>query len=399
MRELNAPAGPRACAAGPTCYLDAVIPLGFSAFLLFGFVLVLAGANQDGLSADLGLDLERFGLLGASLSLGIGLGVLAAGPIVDRWPRRPLLVASLVLCALSLLTAERDMGFGRALAHLFVMGFGGGLYDTLLNAVAVERYREEAARWISLLHSGATLGAVASPLWIGALGDWLLSFQVGGGAFVALAAVAAVVPLPPPQRHAPSAPADVRSPASGPVFNPTIAALCAVGFAYVGIEAGLTLFAVPYGEEVLGLGADRGRRGISAFWLGLLVGRLALAALPRPPGAAWLTGMGVGGTLLLAAGPLLALPSLELWLAVVGLALGGVFPLMVTLAGQRVPHAPGMATGLVAGLGSLGGFAIPWLVGALAEYRGTAAAVASLAAASAAVAIAAWLARMPRPGR
>ena len=36
------------------------------------------------------LDMEGTGLLGASLSLGLGLGVLVAGPVVDRLPRRPV---------------------------------------------------------------------------------------------------------------------------------------------------------------------------------------------------------------------------------------------------------------------------------------------------------------------
>ena len=53
-------------------------------FALFGALLVLVGANQDALAASLGLDLKRTGLLGSSLILGVGIGVLVAGPLADR---------------------------------------------------------------------------------------------------------------------------------------------------------------------------------------------------------------------------------------------------------------------------------------------------------------------------
>ena len=49
-----------------------MIPLGSVAFLLFGVVLVVLGACQPGIVASLGLDETGWGLLGGSLSLGIG---------------------------------------------------------------------------------------------------------------------------------------------------------------------------------------------------------------------------------------------------------------------------------------------------------------------------------------
>jgi hypothetical protein len=60
-----------------------LLALGFSAFLAFGVLLVLVGANQADLARDLDLDLAHSGLLVSSLALGIGIGVVGAGPI--RW--------------------------------------------------------------------------------------------------------------------------------------------------------------------------------------------------------------------------------------------------------------------------------------------------------------------------
>jgi nitrate/nitrite transporter NarK len=72
-----------------------------------------------------------------------------------------------------------------------------------------------------------------------------------------------------------------------------------------------------------------------------------------------------------------------------GFALGFVFPVMIALAAARFPEARGSAVGLVAGAGALGGFAVPWLHGALGDRLGLAAALLWLAPWCAAVALAA----------
>ena len=69
---------------------------------------------------------------------------------------------------------------------------------------------------------------------------------------------------------------------------------------------------------------------------------------------------------------------LPLLFGCVGFALGPVYPVMISLAGQRFPHARGTAAGLAAGAGALGGFAIPWLTGFTGDGFGIAFAMGSL---------------------
>ena len=61
-----------------------MLPYCFAAFLVFGSVLVLIGANQADLSDALALSLAETGLLASALSLGLGVGVVASGPLFDR---------------------------------------------------------------------------------------------------------------------------------------------------------------------------------------------------------------------------------------------------------------------------------------------------------------------------
>ncbi len=68
----------------------------------------------------------------------------------------------------------------------------------------------------------------------------------------------------------------------------------------------------------------------------------------------------------------------EVAMALTGFFLGGVFPIMIGLAGVTMPGAAGTAVALAAGLGSVGGFLVPWLTGILATHTNLAVALASL---------------------
>jgi DHA1 family bicyclomycin/chloramphenicol resistance-like MFS transporter len=369
-----------------------VLPLCFCAFLAFGVVLVLIGANQASLAAELDLDLARSGLLASSLALGLGAGVVIAGPLFDRFARRPLFVGSALLAAVALLGVEREMSYVRWLAHAALIGAGIGLYDTLINAVVVQRYRERAARPMLAVHSAATIGAMLGPLlvgWIAASHHFTASFHAAGLAHVAIAAWAACVPLPAPEpRDATRTGGVLRRLALAPLVP-----LAAVAFAYVGVEASVTVFAVPYASEALAMPAERGQLAISAFWLGLLTGRLALLAARTALGARVLIAAGAGAAVLIVAAAGVPRAPLELALFAVGAALGCVYPLMIALAGQTSPSASGTAAGLAAGAGALGGFAVPWLTGAAGDAAGIALGFGSLAFWCAAIALAAAASR------
>jgi fucose permease len=368
-----------------------VLPLCFSAFLAFGVVLVLVGANQASLAAELELDLARSGLLASSLALGLGVGVVIAGPIFDRYPRRPLFVGSALLAAAAMLGVEREMSYARWLGHAALMGAGVGLYDTLINAVVVQRYRERAARPMLAVHSAATIGAMLGPPlvgWIAAAHHYTASFHAAGLAHVAIAVWAAFVPLPAPERLDPA-----WGDEAGRISFARLVPLAAVAFAYVGVESSVTVFAEPYAIEALALPVERGRLAISAFWLGLLAGRLAMLRTRAELDARLLIAAGGCAAALLAATAGVPWLPLEAALFAVGAALGCIYPVMISLAGQTSPTASGTAAGLAAGVGALGGFAVPWLTGAAGDAAGIALGFGSLALWCAAIALGAAASR------
>ena len=157
-----------------------------------------------------------------------------------------------------------------------------------------------------------------------------------------------------------------------------LAAVCVATFAYVGVESAISLFVVDHASTEFGLDTARAARTISAFWGGLLIGRLAIGLSPRPIGAGILSAFAAVAALLMMAfgGGLIESP--EVAMAGVGFFLGGVFPVMIGLAGIAFPSSAGTAVGLAGGLGSLGGFVVPWLTGRLANGIGLSLALASL---------------------
>jgi fucose permease len=347
----------------------------FLAFVGFGMVLVLVGANQQELASALDLSLAQTGLLSSALALGIGVGVVAAGPLFDRFARRPLFLGFLGASAIVLLTVDAGMSFERWLLQLLLTGFAVGGYDTLINAAIAQRYMEDSTRPMSLAHAGASVGAMLGPIamgWLAAHWSWETSFHATGiiHAVLAIAALGVSFPEPQPQPQLPTQRS--RAPL-GP-----LAPFALVAFAYVGIEACLTVFAVPY-ADTLGLAADRGRLAISAVWLGLFVGRIGILALPGVLDARTLALSGALGALMIGASVTLAISWIEAVFFAIGLALGCVYPLMIALTARSFPNAEGTAAGRVAGFGALGGFVLPWFTGALGDASGLAVALGSLA--------------------
>src|SRR5262245_6427567 len=338
-------------------------------------MLVLVGANQAELARDLELDLAGSSLLAPLLAVGLGVGVVGAGPLVDRLPLRPLFVAASLAAAVALLPVGPSMGLARAGLHLAAAGIALGVYETLLNAAIGEVHGARAAKPLTAVHAAATFGAMLGPALaalIAAHSDWSASFRLVGAAHVILAAAALAVTFPPPARRVRADPGALLPAGAARALLP----FALISFAYVGMETALTVLAVPYATLALGLPEARGLAAISAFWAGLLAGRLGLLLAPGRIDARYLVLAGAAGALVLGTG-VGAGAEVEVVFAAAGVTLGLVFPLMVSLAGEQVVAARGTAIGLVVGAGALGGFALPWLHGTLGDAAGPAPAVAS----------------------
>ncbi len=359
--------------------------LATASFLAFGTLLVLFGANATEIISDLGLDYAQFGLLGSMLSLGLGVGIVAAGPISDRFPRRPLFLASCLVVIVAAATLGPNTTYQRLVFHMIAIGLGAGFYETVLNAIVVEEFPETAGRRLLFIHSGAPLAACVVPLLIdfvresGSL-EWYETFRAAGLLHLPLILAACFVKT----GFTAAEKTTTRDPAEhgAPLHRSnrlSLIVICVATFAYVGVESALTIFIVDHATTDLGLPAARAARTISAFWGGLLVGRLAAGLSPRSPGAGTTSLLAASAAAMLLAFEFNLFGSAEFAMAAVGLFLGGVFPIMIGLAGRTLPASPATALGLAGGLGAAGGFIVPWITGRVAADVGLPVAFASLA--------------------
>lgn len=391
--------------------------LASASFLAFGALLVLFGSNATEIIERLDLDYNQFGLVASMLSLGLGIGILSSGPLIDRLPRRPLYVGACLLVAGSALSLGAETTYTWLLGASFCIGLGAGFYETLLNAVIVEESGLGAPRRLLFIHAAATLGASLTPFIIGLLRvpldlAWYDTFRAAGAAHLALLFGVALLPptkasaqTPPPgaqprdpeisESSSQGEPRDaVRDPDARRRGRLLLATICVVTFAYVGVESAYTFFIADYAQNQLGLAPGRATGIVGFFWSGLLVGRLAIGLSTREPNAMTTASLALVACAIsvgfFAGYPLPLLP-IEATIALTGFCLGGVFPIMIGAAGGALPDSAGTAVGLAGGLGSLGGFLIPWWTGTLATSTSLATGMGSLAGWLFLLAAAAWV--------
>jgi fucose permease len=261
----------------------------------------------------------------------------------------------------------------------FAIGFGAGFYETILNAVVVEEWGSRAPRRLLFIHSAATCGAAVTLFAIGFLREplglvWYDSFRAAGLLHAALLFGVPLLPTLRPSVHDPGNEAASRS-VEG---RRLLIAICVATCVYVGVESALTTFVADHAEKNLGFSAERAAGVVGFFWSGLLAGRLAVGLSHKEPGAGTTALLALISSAVVAAFFVGWTTSPELAMALTGFFLGGVFPIMIGLAGVTMPGAAGTAVAFAAGLGSLGGFLIPWLTGILAAHTGLEAALTSL---------------------
>jgi fucose permease len=375
--------------------------LATATFLALGSLLVLFGANATEIISSLELDYADVGLLGSMLSLGLGLGIVIAGPIADRMARRPIYIASCAVVIASTMTLGPETTFAELMIRMIAIGFGAGFYETVLSVIIIEEFGDAARQRLLFIHAGAPLAACLVPLLMGLLRlnvdfEWYTTFRIVGLLHVPLIVAACFQSM----KATPTLAAPVGAGAERNAPSPNriaLAGICLATFAYVGVESSITIFVADHTVTDLGLSAERAAWTISSFWGGLFVGRLASGFAPRSPGAGITAVFAfIGAGIILAFGlGWVGYP--EISMATAGIVLGGVFPVMVGLAGQSLPASPATAVGLAGGLGSLGGFVIPWCTGELARSSGLPFAITTLSAWLLLLVAAALVARSRRP--
>jgi fucose permease len=354
-------------------------PLGLS---FFAFVLI--GANDGAVGVLLPSIITYYGITKATASLMFpagAVGYLAAalnsGLLLERLGRRAFLMLGAGAFIAGAALAVAAPPFPLLLPAFLLIGFGLGIIDAGLNAYVAGLPR--SAGLLNYLHAFYGGGALLGPLFASAVlatsGRWnatYLVWAVAGGLVLAGFGFAFGAPELTAQPQA-SAASAARNPLSLALRSPMVWLAALFLFVYVGAEVSLGAWSYSLLTEGRHLPALPASWMVSGYWLGLMVGRVALGRVAARWGVDRLLQGCIAGVLvavlLVWVAPAGALAALGLWLA--GFSLGPIFPSTIAFIDATVEaRMQQSAIGLAASLGAMGAAAFPALAGNLVERAG-----------------------------
>ena len=362
---------------------------GWPPFLLSyaTFVLVGIGAGGGGVlllaqMTGYGVDRATIGITFFTGSAGYVLAALATGPLIHRFGVRIALAAgggAYVVAGLYLATRPVFVAF--VLVQL-VTGFGVGILESALNAYLAAL--PNATARLNRLHAFFGVGALIGPVLaarIVAVAPWTVVWLVMALACVPLVAgfLVAYPGRSDPAAQAPPA-ADPAGPAARGLLRaamrePGVLLGAAMLSVYVGLEIGVGNWVFSYLVQAHLLSESLAGYAVSGYWLGLTLGRFVISPVAAKTGVS--TGAMIYGCLagvIAAAGlawlsPTAAVTAIALVL--LGFFLGPIFPTTMSIAPRLAqPRLVPTAIGVMNAASLIGGSALPWVAGAIAQSAG-----------------------------
>ncbi|GIH24221.1 hypothetical protein Aph01nite_25310 [Acrocarpospora phusangensis] len=355
------------------------VALAYAGFVLVG---LSAGANGVLLAAqidDYGVEKATIGITFFTFSAGFMLAGATSGALINRLGTRLALAAGGgAFLAASLYMALRPSFVWFVIVQVLA-GYGTGLLESVLNAYLAEL--PSATTLLNRLHAFFGVGALLGPL----LAAWMLESLPWTAVMLALALVSvpliigyvATYPRRPLGTHAENEPGD------GPKTRllPTVLRMPVVLLAslflsvYVGLEIGVGNWGFTFLVEEHGQADLTAGYTVSGYWLGLTLGRFLISPIADRFGVG-ATGMTFGclggvaaAAVLIWVAPVFAVAAIGFVL--MGFFLGPLFPTaMAVVPNLTADRLVPTAIGVMNGFSVVGGAALPWLAGAVAQNVG-----------------------------
>lgn len=170
-----------------------VIALCIAINLLDGFDILAMAYTAPAIGAEWQLSPERLGILFSLGLAGMMVGSILLAPLADRFGRRPTILGSLAIAALSMLVASQSTNLLQLGAARVATGLAIGAILPCINTMVAEYSAPKSRAFaVSLMQAGFAVGASAG----GFLAVWLLAQFGWQSVFLAGAALTFIlVPL------------------------------------------------------------------------------------------------------------------------------------------------------------------------------------------------------------
>ena len=363
--------------------------------LVYGIVLSLPGTvlGLPETAAELGLTLTSRGSLISALFVGLLLGSLLSGPIVDALGYRASLALSsgLVALAMPLLAVMRTP----LLAGLTIVALGvasAGM-NTASNALSSDLFPGERAIRMNRLAILVGIGGVMMPVTtvVASVAVSWRTVVVGGGVLAAVVALACA--WVPPATAIVSPPHSLGQALRRFMRQPGFVWLAAALLLGGGNEAALAGWISTY-LQAAGFSASVSTWILASHWVGLIVARVTLSPRVERTKAVAVVRSAIAAAVCVV---VFVLVGAHVWLAVmpflIGCAVALVVPTMLAHAGDRYPGNMSALFGLLLTLLQVGGIALPAAIGVISDRAGLRPGVSLIAFSCLCVALLVWLAR------
>jgi FHS family glucose/mannose:H+ symporter-like MFS transporter len=349
-----------------------LLALLFSGFILLGIPTVIIGPILPLFISQWSLNDSQAGLFFTVQFASALCGTWITTGLTHWYGYRPGLAIGYLLTGvgLALLNAPTHT---LALMATACFGMGYGIATPPSNLSAAEAGGERSAGLVSLLNFAWGVGAVAcSPLILMALRRQFLTALLYGVALCALAlSVSFLFATFPADKHAHTSESGSRA-APLPALAITVG-VAVLFFVYVGVETGVGGWAAEYMKRLSGHGSNLSTIAPMFFYAGLTAGRALASLVLKHTRESYVVLSALGLTIL---GIVVIIAAATPHTALVGLSIAGfgcasIYPIYISWFSKWYGAAARRLGGVVFSMASLGGSAIPWVVGFVSLQTGS----------------------------
>jgi fucose permease len=340
--------------------------------LVFGIVLAILGTvfGLPAMRSRLGVSLAQQGTVILLLYLGIFVGSLMVGPLIDHLGNKTNLLASSLIVAVAMVFFAGAHSFSTASVAAILLGVGGGGLNTCTNALVSDLYTDQRGPMLNLLGVFFGVGAISIPLMAASIeGHFTIPqlFLICAILAVVCAIWYSAISFPPAKTKQAFSWRELLTVAKYEGVLP----LAFILFCQSGNEACIAGWTSTY-VGVIGYSPRVSTLILAVYWAALMLSRMLAARALRGIGKAQLVLrvalLSLGGIAVLLSARSLIL--LFAGTALIGSSYGPMFPTTLAIAGDRYTQRAGTVFGLLFSIALIGGMTFPWAVGQVSQQIG-----------------------------
>lgn len=352
----------------------------FSMFLFLGLYMSMLQRIIGEIANQYMLSITAMGTIIIMTFVGFAVSSILTGELTDRFGRRIVLLCAFITMLLGFtLTIAIRSPFG-ASAGFFVCGMAFGVFEMSMSSLLTDIRPESANRVMNNSRIFYALGTIAGPFLAMELlylvNDWQIVMVFDLALLIVLFVIFLLISYPSPKY--PNFIAGKTSKSSITVDlikNKIVMVFCLSSMMYIAAESGLTFYAAKYVEQ-LNYGGIFATMALSVFWIFAALGRIISGRIKRN------LNLYIGALSLVAcAGLVICILTDDLTLSItafgiMGLGCSGMYPTLLASAKNRFPKYTASLFGIMLSVGALGGIALPYLMGVVADASGLKSALA-----------------------